>query len=315
MHSHSALTAHLEKLPYFLEVAARGSFRKASETLRIAQPSLSKAIAVLETACGVRLFERHRRGTTLTPEGERLVTTARLILRAAAAYETGAAAPAGPPLLRFVTHELLLPALAPGLAAATGKTLGLEIKTNPSVGQLLALIEDHQADAGVVGATTARRGLAFRSLVTDPYALACSPAFARAALPRVRRPLDLEDLRRLPVILAPGVLAGTNETLGARLLRHGLDLAPKHVVGSLESVAVLAAHGFGVGILPRALCGRGAASPLVELAYRSANSIPFGVLELLFACRQESWQTDAGVQKLFAAATRSLRKLHLPLAR
>jgi LysR family hydrogen peroxide-inducible transcriptional activator len=238
------LTAHLEKLPYFVEVAASGSFRKASERLRIAQPSLSKAIAVLETACGARLFERRRQGTRLTPEGERLLETAREILRAAARYASGPVAGEAPRQLGFVTHELLLPSLAPGLAAAADKGVSLEIKTAPSVTRLLSWITDYEADAGVIASPEPRPGLCVAPLFEDRYGLLCSAGFAKRYLSEQSKPLTLTELRALPLIMAPQVLAGTNETLAERLKRMALGLEPKHVVGSLESVAALTGEGF-----------------------------------------------------------------------
>src|SRR5262249_2059204 len=42
------------------------------EGLRVGQPSISKAIRALEEELGVVLFERHKRGMTLTPAGERI---------------------------------------------------------------------------------------------------------------------------------------------------------------------------------------------------------------------------------------------------
>lgn len=60
----------LRHLVYFREVARQLHFRKASETLAIAQPALSRQIAQLEKALGVRLFERTRRKVELTEAGK-----------------------------------------------------------------------------------------------------------------------------------------------------------------------------------------------------------------------------------------------------
>ena len=51
----------LRQLQYALAVAETLSFRRAAERCRVAQPSLSTQIAQLESALGVRLFERDRR--------------------------------------------------------------------------------------------------------------------------------------------------------------------------------------------------------------------------------------------------------------
>lgn len=72
----------LRRLRYFVAVAEEGGFTRASEVLRIAQPSLSAQVRRLEEEIGAPLFVRERgsRGATLTPIGEALVVEAREIL-------------------------------------------------------------------------------------------------------------------------------------------------------------------------------------------------------------------------------------------
>lgn len=71
----------LRHLVYFREVATQLHFRKAAETLAIAQPALSRAIAQLETALGADLLNRTRRGVEITPAGRLLLERAEPILR------------------------------------------------------------------------------------------------------------------------------------------------------------------------------------------------------------------------------------------
>ena len=52
----------LQQLRYFLTVARTGSFVRAAEEEKIAQPSLSQQIRKLETALDVPLFDRLGRG-------------------------------------------------------------------------------------------------------------------------------------------------------------------------------------------------------------------------------------------------------------
>lgn len=69
------------QLTYFIAVAESGSFTGAARSLHVAQPSLSHAIAALETDLGIRLFDRLGRGVRLTPAGQALVLPARQTLR------------------------------------------------------------------------------------------------------------------------------------------------------------------------------------------------------------------------------------------
>jgi DNA-binding transcriptional LysR family regulator len=57
----------------FRRVAAKQSFSAVAKELGIVQPTVSKAIATLETQLGVQLFLRSTRGLSLTAAGERLL--------------------------------------------------------------------------------------------------------------------------------------------------------------------------------------------------------------------------------------------------
>ena len=60
------------------EAAARsGSFTAAAAEFNITQPSVSRSIAELEAAIGVKLFERRARGLDLTTEGSELYSVVR----------------------------------------------------------------------------------------------------------------------------------------------------------------------------------------------------------------------------------------------
>jgi DNA-binding transcriptional LysR family regulator len=62
------------------EVAQTGSFSAAALSLGYTQSAVSRQVAALEAAAGHRLFDRTRRGVTLTPAGARLLPSATRIL-------------------------------------------------------------------------------------------------------------------------------------------------------------------------------------------------------------------------------------------
>ena len=70
----------LRKLRHVIEVGTAGSISVAAGTLGMTQPALSRSIALLEHQIGIQLFERVRRGTRLTDEGELFVTEAKKII-------------------------------------------------------------------------------------------------------------------------------------------------------------------------------------------------------------------------------------------
>ncbi|MCK9544128.1 MAG: LysR family transcriptional regulator [Novosphingobium sp.] len=61
-------------------LADERSFTRAAYRLRMTQPALSRAVALIEEECGLRLFERGRGGVELTVAGARLVSDIRQIL-------------------------------------------------------------------------------------------------------------------------------------------------------------------------------------------------------------------------------------------
>ncbi|MBB6450958.1 DNA-binding transcriptional LysR family regulator [Geomicrobium halophilum] len=71
----------IKQLRFFLEVYKQKSFSKASETLHISQPTLSKVIHQLEEELGIRLFDRSTRHLQVTEEGEMMRTHAHKVMR------------------------------------------------------------------------------------------------------------------------------------------------------------------------------------------------------------------------------------------
>ena len=67
-------------MKYAVEVAKAGSINKASETLLVAQPNLSRSIKELEADLGITIFLRTSKGMTLTPKGEEFMGYAKNIL-------------------------------------------------------------------------------------------------------------------------------------------------------------------------------------------------------------------------------------------
>lgn len=67
-------------IKYAVEVANTGSINKASESLLIAQPNLSRSIKELESDLGITIFERTRKGMILTSEGREFIGYAKNIL-------------------------------------------------------------------------------------------------------------------------------------------------------------------------------------------------------------------------------------------
>ena len=57
-----------------------GSLSQAALNLFLTQPALSKSLHEAEDALGIRIFDRHARGVSRTPDGEGAVRVARAVL-------------------------------------------------------------------------------------------------------------------------------------------------------------------------------------------------------------------------------------------
>ena len=71
-----------KQLRYFIEIARQLSFTKASVTLHITQPALSRQMQELERSLGVKLFTRSDLGVSLTAAGRHLSERAPALLDA-----------------------------------------------------------------------------------------------------------------------------------------------------------------------------------------------------------------------------------------
>ena len=85
----------IRQLRTFVHIAELGTFSKASERLRIAQPALSRQIRLLEAELKAKLFVRHGRGVSLTSAGELLLDRAASIIRQIEQTRADVAAEAG----------------------------------------------------------------------------------------------------------------------------------------------------------------------------------------------------------------------------
>lgn len=74
-------------LKYAVTVAKAGSLTKAAEELFVAQPNLSRAVKELEKDLGITIFDRNSKGIRLTPDGEKLISEGKKILKDIAEME------------------------------------------------------------------------------------------------------------------------------------------------------------------------------------------------------------------------------------
>lgn len=239
----------LRQLQYAVAVADTLSFRQAAERCHVSQPSLSAQLAQLESALGVRLFERDRKRVLPTEAGKDLVRRARQILIEADDFIV-AAKHLGDPLtgtLRIgvipTISPYLLPRIAPALRSHYPRLTvnWVEDKTEA----LLRQLDAGNVDAALL-ALEADIGDVEREVVArDPFVLATPPNHPLGAK---TSPATTADLTGAGVLLLDDGHCFRNQALAVCSNANARELEFRAT--SLSTLAQMVAGGGGVTLLP-----------------------------------------------------------------
>lgn len=239
----------LRQLQYVVAVASTKSFRGAATLCHVSQPSLSSQIAQVESALGVSLFERDRRGVLLTPAGVALIERARSLLRDAddmVATSQRFADPLSGTLrvgLIPTISPYLLPDAAPELRKAFPRLSLLYREEKTSV--LVERLEQGELDAAVLALEANLGDLAHETIADDAFVLAVPPTHRFAER---KKPVALADLEGENVLLLDDghCLREQALTFCARAKAEELEFRAT----SLATLCQMVAGGAGVTLLP-----------------------------------------------------------------
>lgn len=248
----------LHQLRYFLAVARTGSFTRAAERERVAQPTLSQQIRKLERELGLPLFERLGRGVRLTPAGQRLLGHAQAVLRelteARHALQAFRDQVAGA-LTVGVIPTILPYFLAGRLEQFLRRHPAVEVHVVEEVtDRLLEKLTSGDLDLAIVRLPVRRPHLVCSEILREPLLAALPPGHRLEAQTELD-PRDLEG-ERLLVLRDGHCLRSQVLTLCRRSASRPQDVLE---TDQLASIAALVASGFGVSVLPamaaEAACG------------------------------------------------------------
>jgi LysR family hydrogen peroxide-inducible transcriptional activator len=240
----------VRQLEYAVAVAEARHFGRAARACAVSQPALSAQIQALEQLLGVRLFERSRRGVSLTPAGERVVARARDALRALDGL-TEAAALAREPLCGPL-HLGVIPTVAPYLlprwlphVRTAWPKLRLFLREERTA-RLLAQLAAGELDLLLLALPVSRPELESFSIAREPFVLA---APAGHPLARGRRPLAQSELAGQPVLLLEDGHCLRDQAL-AVCQQSGAGVSEDVRATSLPTLVQMVASGLGVTLLP-----------------------------------------------------------------
>ena len=240
----------LRQLQYIAAVAERGSFRRAAEACRVAQPSLSEQIAVLETTLGFELFVRNTREVRLTQAGRAFRERVSALLNQSDALVDCARSLSEPEkgVLRIGVIPTVAPYLLPDFATILKKRFSdltvvwYEEKTDI----LRKKSKAGELDAVIMAAESGLAGMTHVELGTDPFVFVATRTHPLA---KSKRPIAMSELEGEPLLLLDDGHCFRDQVLTA-CANTGV-FESNYRATSLITLVQMAIAGLGVTFLPK----------------------------------------------------------------
>lgn len=252
----------LRQLRYFVTIVEAGSFSRAAQVLRIAQPALSQHVRNMEMDLGVELLFRSPQGVRATEAGEILEHHARLILNqmemARTAVKGGQDEPEGE--VRFGMPGTVSQMLcAPLISEARRRYPKIKLNVAEAMsGFVLDWLREGKVDLGVLFCTVSDSNLQTRRILSENLALigpgndAGDPAEMTELL---SGPVSFATVAKLTLIL-PGLGHGLRDLITERAEAEKTYLGTVIDIDTYGQIKLLVEGGLGYSILPVAAVQR-----------------------------------------------------------
>jgi LysR family transcriptional regulator, nitrogen assimilation regulatory protein len=237
------------QLKTFSCVAELGSLSKASDTLRIAQPALSRQIKLLEHELRAELFTRNGRGMVLTEAGRLLLARTSGIVRQIDQIRDDIQSHAGAPVGRVVLG--LVPTVSCVLSARLARRM---VESYPGIslcivesysGHLIEWLHRGEMDLAVIYGPSADLHLAVQNLGRDAV-VAVGPR--GSGLTRKKR-VEMDWLLRQKLVL-PSHSHGLRALIEHAAAQKKLKLDIQVEADSFRVLTSLVEEGLGFALLP-----------------------------------------------------------------
>lgn len=274
----------IQDLKVFEAVARHGGMKRAAEELATVQSNVTARIRALENDLEIRLFDRHSRGVTLTPAGERLLPYAH---RAAVlmADARQAARDDGDPSGSLVVGSLETTAalhLSRPLAAyvAAHRDVDLVLRTD-TTGALIERVLTGELEGAFVCGPVAHPELETQTVYREELVLVAPPGLGAIEALSARREVRI-------VVLRAG--CSYRQRLEEILARRGIVGLRTLEFGTIEAIVGSVAAGLGVTLMPRGIVAGAEAEGRVELHHLPPED---GLVETLFVRRRDGHNSSA----------------------
>ena len=248
----------IQTLQAFIEVARKESFSRASETVFITQPAISKRIAVLEDELGTKLFNRISRKVTLTDAGKKLLPKAKELveeLNDMRRYATSLSDEIRGELLIGTSHHVSMHRLPPILKQYRQQYTDVHLDMTFGESDLMCkLVERGEIELAIVTLPkTLPDSLEKQVLWVDSLHLVVGPDHPLLKKPKTKQTkVNLEQLAEYPCVM-PSEITETYRVINRQMESSGLTLNVQMTNNNLDTLKMLVGAGFGWTLLPKTL--------------------------------------------------------------
>ena len=244
----------VRQLRFFLAVVDHNGISRAAEQLRVAQPSLSQAIATFERELGMPLFHRIGRGLVLSEAGAALVGPARVVLRDLDEAKAVMSSLKGLRGGRIDIVTMPSPGMEPLTTILTTfsrahpeVTVNAEAAFTPE--EVLGLVRSGSAEIGVLGSAepTAAADLDVVPLERQALVLISGPLDGPAGGP-VAESISREDLTGCRLIVSQR--GSLMRALVDDVLASGIEVSIVAEIAHRTSILPMVLNGLGRAVMP-----------------------------------------------------------------
>jgi DNA-binding transcriptional LysR family regulator len=279
----------MKALRYFSEVVRQNGFRRASATLHVTQPAISRVIGQLEEEFEVTLLIREPRGVKLTAEGEVLYRHAGQILRQAGNLVSE---------LRDL-RSMATGVLRIGLPPMTGSTFFGNVITEfrrryPGIqlhiaeygsNQLESALADGRVEMAAAMLPVEHSAFLTQTFVRDRVALLCSRGHPLAT----RRKVSLDELAHETFVAFTDDFK-INDVIDKACRLRGFVPSVAGRSSHLDLIVSMVTSGMGVALLPESACRKIRSTRLAVLTITD----PVVTYELALVRAREAYLSRGG---------------------
>jgi LysR family nitrogen assimilation transcriptional regulator len=237
----------LRYIASFLEIADQGSISRASRSLGLAQPALSRQLKALEETLGVALFHRNGRGVELSAAGEIFHAHARSALLHLTRAQEEIAFLNGEPrgIIKLGLPQIICATfLSPLVTLLRDRHPLITLRIEEAISSNLAeWLQAGKIDVALVYQQKSSEGFDNEPLLTEQLMVAHSPQA------QIESPVSPEVLATLPLAV-PTRPSALRDIIDARLSVHGLVPNVKFEIDPVPTLKMHAIEGTACTILP-----------------------------------------------------------------